>query len=242
MTEQFGFNCHSIDDNLSIIETPFGFSNGSPLPIYTEEIHNKIRIFDGGETLLHFAKQGYDLAIARKSAFILNAIEPFGVTLTPDGEIEVFEYIHNAKTAFSKFIYAMFAVVNWELENEGKSPDSSILVTEVSMYFKSAYPNDEQHPSDEYTGISGHKYKFDFIHGDKAVLAITPHHASVAAAIKKIIDINLREEHKIKPFVIIDDRINKTSADNETKIISAVSSVMAFSKLEAKANVNLNPN
>lgn len=238
VSKKFGFECHIIDDVVSMIETPFNFLNGYPLPIYTEEFHNKIRIFDGGETILHFLKSGMDLSNAKKVAFISNAIEPFGVTLSADGELEIYSDDRDAKSAFSKFIYAMFAITAWEIENDGKNVDGSILVSEVAMYFKAAYPNEAHSISDEFIGISGHKYKFDFIHGDKAVLAITPHHASVSSAIKKIIDLSLADENKVKPFVVIEDRLNKNAAENEIKIISAIAPVIAFSKLEMKANMN----
>ena len=241
LSEQFGFDCHSIDATVSMIESPFNFLNGERLPIYTQELHNKIRIFDGGETILHFLKSGMDFTQSKKLAFITNAIEPYGVSLSASGEIEIYVDITNPKEAFSKFVYAMFAITSWELENDGKNIDGSILVSEVAMFFRAAYPSDAQVPSEEFVGISGHKYKFDFIHGDKAVLAITPHTSSVAAAIKKIIDLSLKDDNKIKPFVVIDDRTNKIGAENEMKIISAISPVMAFSKLEVKANINSSP-
>ena len=242
ISEQFGFDCHIIDGSVSMIETPFSFLNGEPLPIYTQEFHNKIRIFDGGETILYFLKAGMDFNLSKKLAFIKNAIELYGVSLSTSGEIEIYVDNTNAKEAFSKFIYAMFAITSWELENEGKNIDGSILVSEVAMYFKAAYPTEAQTPSEEFIGISGHKYKFDFIHGDKAVLAITPHHSSVAAAIKKIVDLSLKDDNKIKPFVVIDDRTNKIGAENEMKIISALSPVIAFSKLENRANMINIPN
>lgn len=239
MTEQFGFNCHILDENsgISLIETPFNFFDGEPLPIYTQEINSIIRLFDGGETLLHFAKRGLDLNKIKGMAFINTLIEPFGVTLTSSGELEIFSEFQNSRQTFSKFIYAMFAITNWEYEQDGKSIDDSILVEEVAMYFKTAYPNENQMVSGEFTGISGHRYKFDFIHGDKAVLAISTHHAAVASAIKKIVDINLSDaEPQIKPFIVIDDRKNRIAAINETKVLSALAQVMSLTTLEKKAS------
>ncbi len=107
------------------------------------------------------------------------------------------------------------------------------------MYFMTVYPNEIQIPSPELTGISGHKYHFDFLHGNKAVLAVNPHPNAISSALKKIIDLNQTDSLvNLKPFIVIDDRRNPDAADNETKVLSVVAQVMKFTMLESKAKIN----
>ncbi|MDI1361521.1 DUF1828 domain-containing protein [Methylotenera sp.] len=239
IADLLGFNCHILDDDskVSLIETPFRFFDGELVPIYTQEISNKIRLFDGGETILYYMQRGLDLTKSQSLRFITNLIEPYGLKLTSDGDLEIYCDVGEIKEAFSNYIAAMSQLKSWEAEQEGVNSDINIFIQEVAMCFLAAFPNEDQYVSPEYLGISGHKYRFDFIHGNKAVFAVTPHHASVSSVLKKMIDLNLSSHiTNLKPIIVIDDRDNKKSAENETKILSSVASVYAMTALEKRSN------
>ena len=137
----------------------------------------------------------------------------------------------------------MLNIVRWETDQQGISTSIDLFVDEVSMCFKAAYPNQVQIPSPEYVGISGHTYRFDFIHGDAAVLAVTPHHASISSAIKKLVDLNqVSGNNGLKTLIVIEDRLEPKAANNETKVLTAISNVMPMTKLEQLAKVSASLN
>lgn len=236
-----GIKCHPLaeDGTIALVDSAFKFQDGDYLPIYVQMISNQVRFFDGGETLMHFIGRGVSINDTKGAKFMKKIAEQNGSTLTENGELESWANQDNAGEAFAKYMGTMLNLVRWEHEQIGVATDTSLLIEEVSMCFKAAYPDKEQTPSPEYAGISGHKYKFDFIHGDDAVLAISAHHASVASALKKLIDLNqLSENNSLSPLVVIDDRYNKQEADNQTKVLTAVSRVLPMTNLELKANLS----
>lgn len=243
--EQFstllGFQCHPLSDDgsVALIDTSFTFQDGDFVPVYVQHIAGQVRFFDAGETILHFLGRGVNVKSAGKAKFLKTLSDRHGAKLNSEGEIEAYASYANASGAFANYMSTMLAIVRWENDQQGIASDIDLLVEEVSMYFRAAYPDQSQTVSPEYLGISGHVYKFDFIHGDKAVMAITPHHASVSSAIKKIVDLNQKTENdSLNTLIVIDDRHDPIAASNETKILTAISNVLPMTELEKKANLS----
>lgn len=226
-----------------MIDTPFRFQDGDFLPVYVEHIGNHVRFFDGGETLLHFDGRGIKFTKSSSAKFLKNIATENGASVNSEWEIESWATGEFAAQAFEKYLSTMIHIVHWEHKQIGVSTDLSLFLDEVSMCFKSAFPNEVQTKSEEYVGISGHKYRFDFIHGNRAVLAVNTHHASVAGALKKLIDLKqISENLSLSTLVVIDDRYDKQAADNESKVLTAVSSVLPMSVLESKAKLPMSIN
>ncbi|MHB1236379.1 MAG: DUF1828 domain-containing protein [Gallionella sp.] len=220
------------------MDTAFKFQDGDYVPVYVQQIANQVRFFDAGETVMHFIGRGVSINDAKGAKFMKKIAEQNGSTFNENGEIESWANQDNASEVFAKYMGVMLGLVRWEHDQIGVATDTSLLIEEVSMCFRAAYPDKKQTPSPEYIGISGHKYKFDFIHGDDAVLAISTHHASVASALKKLIDLNqLAENITLSPLVVIDDRYDKEEADNQTKVLAAAARVLPLTSLESKANI-----
>jgi hypothetical protein len=236
-----GFDVHYMDDqkNIMWIDTPFRFADGDGISFFAEQISNTVRYFDAGETLLHFMGRGLDLNKSRGASFITRIASAHGVNLSSSGDLEILSNSQDHNSAFASYVSALLEIVNWEREQENIDTDMDLLVQEVAMYFRSAYPNELQQPSPDFRGISGHKYQFDFIHGDKAVLAVNIHPNSVSAALKKIIDINQTSElGALKPMIVLDDRKDKQAANNETKVLTVAADVISFTSLAEKAKIN----
>lgn len=235
-----GIKCHPLTDDgtVALVDTAFKFQDGDYVPVYVQQIANQVRFFDAGETVIHFIGRGVSINDAKGAKFMKKIAEQNGSTFNENGEIESWANQDNASEAFAKYMGVMLGLVRWEHDQIGVATDTSLLIEEVSMCFRAAYPDKKQTPSPEYIGISGHKYKFDFIHGDDAVLAISTHHASVASALKKLIDLNqLAENNTLSPLVVIDDRYDKKEADNQTKVLAAAARVLPMSSLESKASI-----
>lgn len=245
LTTLLGYQCHPLTDDgsLALIDTSFTFQDGDFVPVYVQQVAGQVRFFDAGETILHLMGRGVNLASAGKIKFLKTIAEKNGTAINSSGEIEVFEQEANASNAFAKYLSTLLSIVNWENEQQGISADIDTFVEEVSFYFKAAYPSQIQSPSPEYVGISGHVYKFDFIHGDSAILAVTPHHASISSAIKKLVDLNqVSVNNGLNTLIVIEDRHDLKAASNETKVLTAISKVLQMSVLEKKATVSTSLN
>lgn len=226
------------EGTIALIDTSFKFQDGDFIPVYVEYFGNQVRFFDAGETVLHFSDRGMTFSNGRNGKFLKNIADDHGAAVNSNWEIEAWATKENAGQAFEKYLSTMISIVRWEYKQIGVDTDMSLLLDEVSMCLKSAYPDEKQTPSEEYIGVSGHKYKFDFIHGNKAILAITAHHASVSSALKQIVDLNqVSSNARLSTLIVIDDRYDKKSADNQTKILTAVTEVMPMSVLESKARI-----
>ena len=180
--------------------------------------------------------RGINFSRSNSTRFIKNLASHNGVTFTKNGEIEIWSHKDNAQKGFANFMSTMLSIVRWEHDQQGINTDISLLIDEVAMCFKAAFPQKEQLDSPDFIGISGHKYKFDFIHGNDAVITISSHPNSVAAALKKLIDINqLPENSSVNPLVVLDDRSDKLLASNQAKIQTAASRVLNLTTLYEKA-------
>lgn len=233
-----GMQCHPLNEEGTIaqIDSTFKFVDGDILPIYIEYVAGQIRFFDAGEVMLHFSSRGISFNKTIKANFLKKAAEESGASVNNDWEIEAWAPLEKSSQAFEKYISTLFALVKWEGKQIGIHTDIDLLINEVALCFKAAYPKEIHAKSQEFTGISGHKYKFDFIHGSKAVLVVTTHHASVSSALKKLVDLNqVSRNNDFSPLIVIDDRLDKEAANNESKVLTAVADVMPFTTLEKKS-------
>jgi hypothetical protein len=241
LTTLLGYQCHPLteDGSVALIDTSFTFQDGDFVPVYVQHIAGQVRFFDAGETILHLMGRGVNLSAPAKIKFLKTIAEKNGTAINASGEIEVYESEGNASNAFAKYLSTILNVVKWETDQQGISTDADTFVEEVKMYLQAAFPSQKQLPSPEYVGISGHVYEFDFIQGDSAVLAVTPHHASISSAIKKLVDLNqVAAYSNLNTLIVIEDRQDSNAANNETKVLTAISKVLPMSVLEKQATVS----
>jgi hypothetical protein len=137
----------------------------------------------------------------------------------------------------------MMSLAKWESEQVGVSTDISLFLDEVALCLRAWRPNANISYGPEYTGISGHVYKLDFSVDNEVVIAITPHHASVGSAAKKLLDIRgVRAYEHLTVIVVMDDRHEPESAKREGRVLDSVGNVMMMSALERQASLNTSRN
>lgn len=243
ISEVLGIVCHPLneDGSVAMLETPFVFEDGGRMPVFLEKMGRQVRFFDDGRTVTHFYGRGISIEGARQTRFIKGAAESNGVSLNDKGVIEIWALEEEAPVAFAKYMATMTQLAGWEKDQIGQSTDASILISEVAQCLQAWRPNSNITESPEYKGISGQRYKLDLNFDGEGVIAISPHHVAVSAAIKKLLDIKSSPAYAdLKIMAIIDDRQDSKAAKREGLIMDALATVWTMSRLEEKAGVKGN--
>lgn len=238
LTTLLGFDCFPLseDGSVALVQTPFKFEDGDSLPVYVEMIEGQIRFFDDGATLRHFIGRGVRIENRKHATFLVNAAARHNAAFTDAGEIEAWASVKEADKAFSSFLCSMLSVVSWEKDQQGEDTDTSIFLEEVAMALRAWKPTASIAHEPEFEGVSGRKYKLDFLLDGQPVAVTGAHPNSVSAVLHRLLDIHGNPRTgDFKPLVIIDDRSDPEAAKREAAIIQSVSTVMPFSALERSA-------
>lgn len=229
-----GFDCLPLCDegSVALVHTPFKFEDGDALPVFVEAVDGQVRFFDDGATLRHFIGRGVRIENRKHAAFLVNISAKHGAAFTESGEIEAWSSIKEAGHAFSAYLSSMLAVAAWEKEQQGQDTDTSIFVEEVAMALREWKPYSSIAIDPEFEGVSGRKYKLEFLLDGQPVAVTGAHANSVSALLHRLLDIHGRPTNSnFKPLVIIDDRTDPEAAKRESSIIQNVSTVMPFTAL-----------
>ena len=235
LTQTIGFECEPLSDDgsISMIRTPFTFQDGEPLPVFVESNGKQLRFFDDGVTLLHFRGRGVRLQDNRNLRAIKNIAEPQGLELNTDGELEVWTDVVSAPAAFAKFMSTLLAVTSWERGLVGVSTDITLFLDEVEMCLRNWRPTAHISETPVFSGITGTKYKLDFLVDEDAVVAVAAHPNSVSAAAKKLLDIRASNENEnLKIIIVLDDRMDAETAHRDGLILDSLGNVMMMSRFE----------
>ncbi|MGS1115990.1 DUF1828 domain-containing protein [Castellaniella sp. UC4442_H9] len=236
-----GLSCHPLneDGSIAMISTPFTFDDGDGVPVYVESTSDHIRFFDDGGIVMHFMGRGLSFEDSRKTKFLKNIAVNHDAVFTDEGELEVWAKKNQASSGFAKYMAAMLSIVAWEKDQKGASVDTTLLVEEVAMCLQAWKRDAVIDKEPEYVGISGHSYKLDLSLNGEAIIAISPHPASVSASLKKMVDIISAPRNKdIAMKVILDDRKQPKEAKSEGAILNAVATVLMMSTLERLAHAS----
>lgn len=106
------------DGSLGLIDTPFLFEDGDPVPVYVEEVDGRIRFFDDGGAIWHLMSLGVPVDNEGDTDFIRAVIKPTGAVLNQMGEIEAWAEAGQEPAAFARFLSAMLAMVRWEQDRD----------------------------------------------------------------------------------------------------------------------------
>ncbi|HLR78537.1 MAG TPA: DUF1828 domain-containing protein [Burkholderiaceae bacterium] len=238
LQEHLGLTCHPLNDegSIAVVSTPFTFDDGDGLPVYVESTPDHIRFFDDGDVVMHFMGRGISFEDSRKTRFLKNIATAHDVAFTDDGQLEVWTKKAHAPAGFAKYMTALLAILEWEKSQKGASPDASFLVEEVAMCLRAWKPDATIESNPEYSGISGQTYELDLSIDGEAIIAISPHPASVSAALKKMVDIvSAPANADLSIKVVLDDRRQPNEAKTEGAILNAIATVLMMSRLEKLA-------
>lgn len=234
-----GYACHQLDEtgSVAMIETPFKFSDGDSVFLFVEKVGNKVRFFDDGAFLMHFAGRGVNVSSANKVRFISKACTASGAIFNDQGEAEAWGEEQNAGTAFAAMVGAAHRLIAWEEEHLGTSTDIALLVEDVAICMQALHPNEPIKRNPMIAGLSKQTHSFDFSQGDTVISAIPPHHASVGGLLRKLIDVKgSAHNQSIKTMVVVDDRKNKDAALREATVLGGVTQVMMMTSLVARTS------
>jgi hypothetical protein len=246
MCEKLGFGCETLAvgaGGIVALDTPFGFSDGTPFVIYAEPLGGgMVRFFDAGETLFHAMGRGIRSFHSRKYQSIKSTVARHDVIVSETGEIEA--YIPEAKTpiGFARFISALLAIADWEDENAGLDlgDKESRLVEEARLYLTAIHPDLPAVKSNfRARGLSGREYGFHLMQGDAQIDAITSHPAAAASELYKLVDLRgktLTADTKI--IVVIDDRVSIDQADKEAAVLGQYAETWPMRHLINTASAN----
>lgn len=118
VSKLLGFTCHYLNDEgtLAAIDTPFVFEDQDPLPLYIEEIGQKIRVFDERGVVEHFDDIGLTMNSWADTKFIEDVARLHGLTLNDAGELEIWANDRTLPEAIARYLAALLEIVCWERE------------------------------------------------------------------------------------------------------------------------------
>lgn len=233
-----GFACHPLDDagQVAMIETPFKFNDGDPVPVFVEQVGSRVRFFDDGWLYLQFKNRGLSMANAAQTRFIKTAVESRGGSFTKQGEVELWSSADAAPDGFARYLEAVTALTHWEREHTGVDVAASLFIEEVAQYLRSWRPQAEITTGAKLTGVTGKSHEFDFSVDGTQVLAVGMHHAAVSAALRKLMDVhNSPDNSGLQTLVVLDDRHDPQAAKSEALIIGGISSCITMTRLQKNA-------
>ena len=82
------------------------------------ETGSGLRFFDEGEVILHLLGRGVRFDTRQDEQFLRDLLEPYGISLSETGEVEVSCAEQDARTVFGKYVLAMKSIVQWERDQE----------------------------------------------------------------------------------------------------------------------------
>lgn len=234
LSSLLGFECHPLTDDgaVVLVQTPFKFDDGDAMPVFVEMVNGQVRFFDDGATLRHFLGRGARIENKKHASFLAGIANKHSAAFSDQGEIESWSSQKDASQAFSSFMCTMLAVASWEKEQGGQDTDTSIFVEEVALALRAWKPSASITTDPEFDGVSGKRYKLDFLLDGQPVAVTGAHANSVSALLHRLLDIHGKPTNDgFRPMVIIDDRADPAAAKRESSIIQNISTVMQFSDI-----------
>jgi hypothetical protein len=221
----------TLGESVTRIETPFVFHDGHPVAIYVSSTGGQTHYYDDGEILFTLSVMGFDLNDRRRLRPLRNIANSFDVSLTDDGQFEVFSIRDRSSLAFARFCAVIVGVINWARDSANLPADESWLVDEVGLYLRAWKPKSELKPDVERLGLSGQHHRFDYELDDQLTDVIVPQQSASAAVLRKIVDVRTATSAQSKFLVVVDDRRRPKEAAQESRILSSVADVWPVSRL-----------
>jgi hypothetical protein len=111
-----GFSGEPITDdgNVAMIATPFVFEDGDELPVYVENVADRVCFFDGGGVIFHLYGRGMLRDEPQAINFLKAIASKYDVVLNDKGELAVSSSVEDAPSAFTRYLLTVLEVVQWE--------------------------------------------------------------------------------------------------------------------------------
>lgn len=207
---------------------PLLFADERGAVMYLQRVDTNTIAFHDGGTILHHLESFGPIANPKR---VLKAIaKPLGLEVTSDNRLAVTVDNGQSGDGFGLLLQGYAEAIAWEREHDAPH-DTSALIQEVYGLLAMAYPNSEIGPGREIKGVTGKQYATDLTMDETAVFVVGPHFSSVAAYIRKLLDIVTSPENAdLARVVMLDDRGDK-NVDKDEKLLSTFGPVQRLTRL-----------
>jgi hypothetical protein len=215
------------------IGTPFSLPDGAAITLYLiESGDGHLIISDNGDTFAHLSALGLDLIHQSKLRALRSVVEAHGITLSADGDFKLLTQKKNAAWSFACSISALLAVAQWAREQLHHMPVEHDLLAEAEPYIVARNPAIQLQRRVHVRGASMADHVFDFCQGSDLIDIIAPSPQATGGAMRKVGDvINGPFADRYSPLIIVDDRTERSKAENEIGILSSLVRTQPFTSL-----------
>lgn len=212
------------------IGTPFSYSDGSAIVLYSFEENGHILLSDNGEMVAHLSAVGIQL---RRIAPLRDILTKFGLTLTEQGDVRAIVSKEQSSFALANAISGLLAVADWERSQLGLTEEIRNLAEEAELFLRAWKPGKELVLNPKIKGQSRKSYDFDFLLDGELIDVIPANATATGHSMRKAGDVlnspNLEGGLSIR--FVIDDSIDREKAEMERQILGSMCKTMLMSKL-----------
>jgi hypothetical protein len=219
------------------IGTPFSYADGTAIVLYAMDAGTHVLLSDNGEMLGHLSAVG--LRLDRRLPLLRDKLAPYGVTLTPQGDVRALVPTGQGSQAVSMMITALLSIAEWEREQLSVDEPTRHLVDEAELLLRAWRPNVPLERHARILGQSDRTHTFAFLLGDEFIDVITPNHTATGATMRKVGDVKNSPHLNGRDIrIVIDDRRYPQRAEVERKILGSFVKAMRMTKLQELAGVS----
>jgi hypothetical protein len=215
------------------IGTPFSLLDGTAIVLYVIPAPgDSLVISDNGDTLMHLSGIGVDVSHGARLNKLRDVVQPFGMTLTNQGDFRVLARAPQAAFSFAQAVSAMLAVSNWASGQINEKPELHDLAAEAEPFIVARNPNALLIRKKSVMGASNTMHEFAFQHGSDLIDVIPPKASRTGASLRKAGDVqNGPMGMDLHPLIIVDDRTDHDKAEHEIAILGSLTRAMPMSRL-----------
>ena len=142
-------------EDASMLVPPVRFRDGSIVPVYVFDRGGQFEITDDGGVLEHLHVAGLKLGgDKRRSKGLESVLERWKVTLESN-ELLLFSKREALAYSLQRYLGALFAIANWEVENSGKRTEEQPFMAEAELYLRAIHPHAHFSHNAKLAAISG---------------------------------------------------------------------------------------
>ncbi len=206
------------------------------VPVYVFDRGGQIEITDDGGLLENLQVSGLKVSgDKRRSRGLEAALARWNVALS-DCELQVWSKPEALAFTLQRYLGAMFAAAQWQLDNLGGVTDEQPFMEEAEFYLRALHPHALISRNVKLAAVSGAKQNFPLKVDDTYFDSMSLHPASTAATVKKLFDVrNIRANLDVQITMIIDDRDDDQKTKGDLNMVSILAHVQSFTALRASA-------
>lgn len=223
-------------EEASMLTPPVRFRDGTIIPVYVFDRGGQFEITDDGGVLEYLRVVGLKIGGDKRRSKGLEAeLERWKVLLEAN-ELQLFSKREVLSYSLQRYLGALFSVAQWEIANSGKRADDEPIMDAAELYLRALHPHSQVFHNEKLAAISGSKQNFPLKIDATYYDSMGLHHASTAAAVKKLFDVrNVRANVDTKITMIVDNRDDDNKARGDLNMVTILAHVQSFTALRDQA-------